>query len=54
METQNTCAHCKHFIQHYYKFGRQFRPLSVGHCTSPRCRDKTVTTPACHRFLKKS
>ena len=47
MENTKTCETCKHFIQHYYKFGQTFRPLSVGHCTDPRCRDKKVETPAC-------
>ena len=30
MENTKTCETCKHFIQHYYKFGQTFRPLSVG------------------------
>ena len=42
MDDTKTCETCKHFIQHYYKFGQTFRPLSVGHCTDPRCRDKKV------------
>ena len=33
MDDTKTCETCKHFIQHYYKFGQTFRPLSVGHCT---------------------
>ena len=45
MDDTKTCETCKHFIQHYYKFGQTFRPLSVGHCTDPRCRDKKVETP---------
>ena len=53
MDDTKTCETCKHFIQHYYKFGQTFRPLSVGHCTDPRCRDKKVETPDCHRYLLK-
>lgn len=53
MEEKKTCETCKHFVRHYFKFGRSFRPLDVGHCTDPRCRDKRVETPACHRYLKK-
>ena len=50
MDQEKTCVTCKHFVQHYYKFGRGFRPLDVGHCTDPRCRDKRTETPACHRY----
>ena len=51
MDQEKTCVTCKHFVQHYYKFGRGFRPLDVGHCTDPRCRDKRTETPACHRYV---
>lgn len=46
-----TCASCKYFYRHYVKIGNhRYNPLNVGHCTDPRCRDKKVDTPACHRF----
>ena len=51
MEEPKICGTCKHFVQHYDKFGRSFRPLACGHCTSPRCRDKRADTPACARYL---
>ena len=54
MEEQQICETCKHFVPHYYKFGRGYRPTVFGHCIEPRCRCKEVKTPACHRYeLKK-
>ena len=53
-EQSQRCEHCKHFHRHYVKIGRsKYSPLYCGHCSNPHLRDKTVETPACHRFAKK-
>ncbi len=54
MEDQDkTCETCKHFYRHYVHWvGKRFKPLDMGHCGNPRCRDKRIDTPACHRYAK--
>lgn len=50
-DTEKTCASCKHFYRHYARIGNhRYAPLKIGHCSEPRCRDKTEDTAACHRF----
>ena len=34
------CGGCGHFIRHYIWYHTQFTPLSVGHCTFPRVKDR--------------
>lgn len=50
---KKTCETCRHFHRHYVRTGnRRYIALNYGHCSSPRCRDKTVETEACHRYVK--
>ncbi len=49
-----TCETCRHFYRHYVRVGNhKYRALDCGHCSNPRCRDKTVDTPACQRFSRR-
>lgn len=39
-ETEEVCANCKHFYQHYVKVGLEFDVCNAGHCSYPRAKDK--------------
>lgn len=52
-DKKNTCGSCKHFRQHYIKFGRSYRPLLYGHCTYPRLKNREVQAPACKHYAKR-
>lgn len=48
---QRQCGNCKHFIQHYRKFGNNFEKIASGHCTaSPRIRQKYALSAACDQW----
>ena len=50
-EEQKTCETYRYFYRHYVRrSGTKFMPLNRGHCSEPRARDKTIDTPACHRY----
>ena len=45
------CEQCRHFRRHYVRMGNNhYRPISAGHCTHPRLKDRRVDSPACARF----
>lgn len=45
------CEHCKHFRRHYVRLrNNHYLPISKGHCTHPRIKDRCVDSPACDRF----
>lgn len=51
METNTlTCATCKHFRQHYIKFGRRYSPISYGHCVYPRLKKRETDNKACEHY----
>lgn len=47
------CINCKHFQRHYIKesevFGGGYTPISVGHCKSPRLKNKRAMD-ICNNF----
>lgn len=50
LETEEVCANCKHFYQHYITDSRRgYGMLAVnsGHCVKPRVKDRKPCTPAC-------
>ena len=50
MDEVKTCKDCKHFRQHYIKFGRSYREILYGHCVYPRLKKRESVTPACEYF----
>ena len=44
------CKDCKHFRQHYIKFGRSYQEISYGHCVYPRLQKRESDTPACEHY----
>lgn len=50
------CCNCKHFYQHYFKCNVQgkesYRPMSWGHCTCLRIKNRRVTE-CCDNFKYK-
>jgi len=50
MTEESTCQTCKHFRQHYIKFGKSYRAISYGHCVYPRLKKRESLTPACEHY----
>ncbi len=48
----NTCGSCKHFRQHYIKFGRRYLEIAYGHCVYPRLKRRNTQAKACEHFKK--
>lgn len=46
----NTCETCKHFYQHYTKWGKGYHINAFGHCTYPRIKIRKSDTPACPHY----
>lgn len=45
------CKDCKHFRQHYIRYGRGcYRECNWGHCVFPRRKLRRPGTPACSHF----
>ena len=36
-----TCETCKHFCQHYRKWGKGYYPIYCGHCKYPQIKKRT-------------
>jgi hypothetical protein len=53
METE-TCKTCKHFRQHYIKFGNSYREILYGHCVYPRLKRRESATPACEHYEERT
>lgn len=51
MATEQTCETCKHFRQHYIKFGKRYQPIHYGHCVYPRLKKRETITPACVNWV---
>ena len=55
MEEKKTCETCSHFFLHYVKWGKKdFRPVRMGHCGTPRIRSKTMDNPACRWYQERT
>ena len=42
-----SCGSCGHFVRHYIWLPGRFSPLSVGHCTHPRPKDRSDSHRSC-------
>lgn len=38
---EKTCGTCKHFAQHYRKWGKGYHEVNCGHCKYPRLKKRT-------------
>lgn len=36
LHEEKLCKHCRHFRQHYIRFGWRYEPVNCGHCVYPR------------------
>ena len=50
MNEAKNCKDCKHFRQHYIKFGRRYSEITYGHCVYPMLKKRESDTPACKYF----
>ena len=41
-----SCKNCRHFRQHYMKFGKSYREILYGHCVYPRIKKRNTDSPA--------
>lgn len=48
------CGTCRHFRQHYIKFGCRYDKVLSGHCVYPRGKLRYSKTPACEHYQKKA
>ena len=54
MKTEKTCETCKHFQQHYIKWGKnRYTECGFGHCVYPRCKPRYINTKACQHYTPK-
>ena len=47
------CKDCKHFRQHYVKFGRRYDAIGYGHCVYPRLKKRETDETACERYKER-
>ena len=47
---EKNCGNCKHFRQHYIKFGRSYIEIFYGHCVYPMLKKRNSDTPACANY----
>ncbi len=50
---EKTCESCKHFRQHYIKFGYRYNKVPSGHCVYPGRKLRRSETPACPHYKGK-
>lgn len=50
---EKVCRACRHFRQHYVRFGRSYREAHCGHCVYPRVKSRAPDTKACGAFEEK-
>ena len=43
----STCKTCRHFRQHYIRYGRSYREAYCGHCVYPRVKQRSPDTKGC-------
>ena len=56
MNNQNLeqrCGICKHFRQHYIKFGKSYREILYGHCVFPRLKKREAAEKACEYYKER-
>lgn len=45
---EKTCETCRRFHRHYVKWEKEtYHPLAMGHCGTPRVRNRKAGAPAC-------
>ena len=47
------CKDCKHFRQHYIRFGYRYDTAACGHCVYPRLKHRRPDTQACVHFKQR-
>ena len=50
MVENKICKNCKHFRQHYIKFGKSYRSIEHGHCVFPRLKKRETNEKACEHY----
>ncbi|NBI68749.1 hypothetical protein D1646_18570 [Pseudoflavonifractor sp. 60] len=51
MKGRRTCQTCKHFRQHYVKWGEDdYQKCGSGHCVYPRLKPRRNETKACQYY----
>lgn len=53
MDERKICKTCKHFRQHYIKFGRSYREITYGHCVFPRLKKRETSERACEHYKER-
>lgn len=54
MESEKICQTCKHFYQHYVKWGEdEYRECGSGHCMYPRRKLRYIDAKACQNYVPK-
>mgnify|MGYP001054272603 FL=1 len=54
MKSEPVCRTCKHFRQHYVKWGEdRYRECGSGHCVYPRRKPRYNDTKACRYYISK-
>ncbi len=53
MDKNKVCKDCKHFRQHYIKFGRSYRDIAYGHCVFPRLKKRETNEKACGQYKER-
>lgn len=55
-DTVPRCELCKYFVQHYTRnpqYPHLYNAIRHGHCTEPRCKDRS-TYDVCERYAPKN
>ncbi len=51
---EQNCKNCKHYVQHYIRFGKRYGTVNCGHCRYPRLKSRKPDTPACKHYKEKT
>lgn len=54
-QAEVVCGNCKHFHQHYVRFGKYggFAAANAGHCAHPRIKARKPGQEGCEKFETK-
>ena len=50
---RETCGNCTFFMQHFIHTVGKFRPMYLGHCVFPNCKDR-FETETCKNFTPRA
>ena len=54
MSEQTICKNCKHFRQHYIKFGKSYRDIAYEHCVFPRLKKRKTEEKSCEHYKERN